>query len=100
MRDFYKDKLGLDVDQCGNSCASFNANGLAVTLRPGKQDGMSFSRKHLLIGFHVKDIGATRERLLANGVAVSDVKTYGFGKVAELTDPEGNVIALEEPRKD
>ncbi|MGE0174687.1 MAG: VOC family protein [Oligoflexales bacterium] len=99
MQDFYRDKLGLNVDQCGASCASFNANGLAVTLRPAKLEQSTSPRKHLLIGFNVKDIGATREQLVAKGVKVSDVQVFGFGKVAELIDPEGNVIALEEPRK-
>lgn len=47
----------------------------------------------------VPDLAREQARLQAAGLPVGDLVSGGFGKITQLTDPEGNRIHLAEPPK-
>lgn len=47
----------------------------------------------------VPDVQGAGVRLAANGVVLGEIQTGDFGKVAHLTDPDGNTVYLVEPPK-
>ena len=47
----------------------------------------------------VPDLEALKAALSGEGIAVGDFKEGNFGKIAHVTDPDGNVVTLAEPPK-
>jgi predicted enzyme related to lactoylglutathione lyase len=102
---FYTDQLGfvLDVDvqpseamrvvqltPPGSACSIVIGTGLEAIsdMAPGSIKGL-----HLV----VSDIAQAREKLIGNGVDVSDISDVGGGvKYAWFTDPDGNSLTLQE----
>jgi predicted enzyme related to lactoylglutathione lyase len=102
---FYTDQLGfvLDVDvqpseamrvvqltPPGSACSIVIGTGLEAIsdMTPGSIKGL-----HLV----VNDIAQAREKLIGNGVDVSDISDVGGGvKYAWFTDPDGNSLTLQE----
>jgi predicted enzyme related to lactoylglutathione lyase len=102
---FYTDQLGfvLDVDvqpseamrvvqltPPGSACSIVIGTGLEAIsdMAPGSIKGL-----HLV----VNDIAQAREKLIGNGVDVSDISDVGGGvKYAWFTDPDGNSLTLQE----
>src|SRR5689334_268453 len=98
---FYVDQLGfhLDTDEQpndqvryvqltppGSACSV--AMGVGVTsMTPGTQRGVQAV---------VPDVAATRQRLLDNGVAVSEINVQPWGSFVSFDDPDGNGWILQE----
>lgn len=102
-KEFYADKLGLEVTQDYRQddenwwvSLAFAGGGPTITLstnhahmKPGTQN----------IYLAVSDVAATRDELVGKGVEISEVQNdlYGPGsgvKFATLDDPEGSKILL------
>lgn len=97
MTDFYSDKLGLPIKQCGQSCSSFETSfGLGITLRQVKMDDASQKRDHIVLGFYVDDIEKLKEQLAAKGIAMGPIESRSIGKTSEVKDPEGNIIGFQQ----
>lgn len=47
----------------------------------------------------VSDIDGARAALAAAGVELGDTRQGDFGRIAQLEDPDGNVVTLAEPPK-
>ena len=47
----------------------------------------------------VPDLDATRLLLDAQSIEIDQIQQGDFGKIAHLTDPDGDVITLAEPPK-
>jgi catechol 2,3-dioxygenase-like lactoylglutathione lyase family enzyme len=104
-RTFYVDGLGFDVDvdrevapgvhivqvtPPGSACSVMFGRGLPVFSQapPGSVHGL-----HLV----VDDIDRARDELIGRGVPVQPIQDTGAGvKYAELTDPSGNTLLLQE----
>ncbi len=100
---WYKDNLGLVMDDYGSAFEFRNAN------RPNeinylrwsisnKEEYYKPSKKGFMINYRVQNIEAMVDNLKKNGVTVLDsITTYPYGKFVHLLDPEGNKIELWEP---
>ncbi len=98
---FYEQALGLAKEVPHPGWAVFKTGEAMLCLR-GPWEGMEFdpddfgrSPDELL--FEVDDLDRTREALRAKGIEVQPAHEPGPGlRVAELRDPDGRRIALEE----
>ena len=95
---FYRDVLGLEPSELfSDHWAEFNVgsatfgigNGEPLGYEPGKSSGASFE---------VDDIQAMRERLVAQGITVSEVQDFPNCSACFASDPEGNGFALHQRR--
>lgn len=102
---YYVDKLGFaeDVDVQPSPGARFvqlTPQGSSCSIVLGTDLGpITGAPPGSLRGVHlvVPDMTAARDELAARGVEVGDVQDVGGGvKLAELTDPDGNTLLLQE----
>ena len=91
---FYRDVLGLEPsDLFSEHWAEFNVgnatfgigNGEPLGYEPGKSSGAAFE---------VDDIVAMRDKLIAAGINVSEIKSFPNCSAAFAHDPEGNKFSL------
>ena len=47
----------------------------------------------------VPDLRETKTYLSAQAIEISEINECSFGKIAHLTDPDGNLVTLAEPLK-
>lgn len=100
-KSFYVDQVGFhaDHDQTvreglrfvqltppGSACSVAFGEGL-TEMPPGGQKGVMMV---------VEDVRAERDRLLANGVAVTDVDEQAWGSFVFFADPDGNSWTLQQ----
>ena len=101
-RDFYKDKVGFNLDYdhtvneklrfvqmtpLGSACSICFGIGIADNMKPGCVKGLQMV---------VKDAQAAHDELKKRGVNVTDVDTQVWGKFIRFNDPDGNAWALQE----
>ena len=105
-KSFYVDQVGFhaDHDQTvheglrfvqltppGSACSIAFGEGISA-MEPGGQRGV------MLV---VDDVRAQRERLLANGVEVTDVDEMAWGSFVYFKDPDENAWTLQQlPKRD
>ena len=105
-KSFYVDQVGFhaDHDQTvheglrfvqltppGSACSVAFGEGI-TDMPPGSQQGVMMV---------VDDVAAQRERLVANGVEVTEVDEQAWGSFVSFTDPDGNSWTLQQlPRRD
>jgi uncharacterized glyoxalase superfamily protein PhnB len=61
----------------------------------GKQDQVGAAADLVL---HTDDVAGLRERLAAAGVPVTEPETQAWGTFVKVTDPDGLVFVVSEPR--
>jgi len=103
---FYVDQVGFHADHDQQvheqlrfvqltppASACSIAFGLGITEQPpGSQQGL------MLV---VDDVAAQRERLIANGIEVSEVDEQAWGSFVGFSDPDGNTWTLQQlPKRD
>jgi catechol 2,3-dioxygenase-like lactoylglutathione lyase family enzyme len=101
-RDFYKDKVGFNLDHdhtvneklrfvqmtpIGSACSICFGIGISDDMKPGCIKGLQMV---------VKDAQAAHDELKERGVDVTDVDTQVWGKFVRFNDPDGNAWALQE----
>ena len=101
-RDFYKDKVGFNLDHdqtvneklrfvqmtpTGSACSICFGIGISDDMKPGCIKGLKMV---------VKDAQAAHDELKERGVEVTDVDTQVWGKFVRFNDPDGNAWALQE----
>lgn len=107
--DFYRNKVGFTLDQDnkvkeglrfvqltppGSACsiafgegiAEFG-EGVAAPVRPGSVKGLQVV---------VKDARETREHLVSQGVAASEIQEFPWGIFTFFSDPDGNRWAVQQ----
>jgi predicted enzyme related to lactoylglutathione lyase len=98
---FYVDQVGFNADHDvqvnpelrfvqltppGSACSV--AMGVGLTqMPPGSQQGVMMV---------VEDVKTVRERLIANGVAASEIDVQPWGSFVTFADPDGNTWSLQE----
>lgn len=100
-KDFYGNKLGLKMMPIDDGPVVFEAGGGSTLELFPRAEGTKAD--HTVAAFRVTEIEDVIKALEANGVTFEDyegmtnhVMEYGPTKLAWLTDPDGNVIALSQ----
>ena len=97
MVRFYRDVLGLKVEQQTEHYVELRAGGGAdIALHAGREGDFRNDR-HWFIEFRVEDIEGAMQELHARGVEVGEIAERWWGKMAGFEDPEGNRLELEQP---
>ncbi len=99
---FYRDTLGLPViypageaDLSGEYFVQLDAGPCRLVLHGGGEK--RFGEDAPALSFHVDDVKAARERLLAKGVKLGEVRSPAPGVlVSDGVDPEGNRFSLDQ----
>jgi len=93
---FYRDVIGLTPGQSfGDHWVEFNVGATAFGIGDGTPLGF-MPGQSTGAAFEVEDITGMRERLVQQGVAVSDVHPFPNCSACFVTDPEGNRFALHQ----
>jgi predicted enzyme related to lactoylglutathione lyase len=98
---FYSEQVGFNADHDhavsdgirfvqltppGSACSIAFGEGIVHT-RPGSLEGLQLV---------VEDIEAAREHLVANGVEVSEVSDFPWGRFVFFNDPDGNGWSVQQ----
>jgi predicted enzyme related to lactoylglutathione lyase len=101
-KTFYVDKVGFNADHDhqvdenmrfvqltppGSACSIAIGTGLGVEMAPGSQKGLQLV---------VDDIEAAHAELSKNGVEVSDVQDFPWGRFVFFSDPDGNAWSVQQ----
>jgi len=97
---FYRDVLGLVATYPAGLASysdehwvAFDAGGVTLALHSGGEVTTGAPPR---FGFHVNDIAAERERLLAAGVQCGELRSPAPGvQVCDCSDPEGTGFFIE-----
>ena len=97
---FYRDHLGLPLLRQGAFGAEFLDGETRLGVHPAAHaDAQAMMGRHTGITFHVPDLLAYCERLHERGVRfVTEPTQQGFGIMALVADPDGNIFALWEDK--
>ena len=96
MRDFYRDTFGLTVVEEDRGWADRAAGGCNIAIHaagPGVAPAAREAGPHKVV-FHADDVAAARVDLIARGVAMDKVKTFGALHLCDGADPDGNRFQL------
>lgn len=100
---WYRDKLGLSLEDWGGALLSADGAGPPHGVwAPFKTDSEQFkpSSREFMINFAVDDLDAFVAGLETKGVEVKDHQQMdGMGKFAWILDPDGTKIELWEPAR-
>jgi predicted enzyme related to lactoylglutathione lyase len=104
-RDFYVDKLGLEVleEVSHLNLISLKAGGVRISIFGGYETSKQFEKKtgtHLIL--RTENLHATRDELIKRGMQFTgDIfEAPGFLRCITTTDPDGNVIEIAEYLRD
>ena len=93
LRDWYRDRLGIDVDP------SYGGTMFGETAGSIFPATSTYFDKPCMVNYRVSDLDAMLAQLRAAGVAVDPkVDDSEFGRFGWATDPEGNRIELWQPK--
>lgn len=97
MLVFYNDTLGLELERKLERLAALKAKrGAEIVLHAGRRDETS-KQPTWFLQFIVDDIEATVRGLETRGIKTSKIEERPYGRYARFSDPEGNLLGLEEP---
>lgn len=101
--DFYKTKLGLEVNVCDEKFgyASFKTRGAALAVArvdPSADNAKELVGRHTGVGLMVEDIKAAYEELRSKGVefTMAPTKQPWGGVLALFKDCAGNIFYLDQ----
>lgn len=96
MRDFYRDTFGLETVEEDDGWADLSAGGCNIAIHAagaGVTVGPDWEGPHKIV-FYAKDVAAAREELVAKGVPMGPVHTFGDLHLCDGDDPDRNRIQL------
>ena len=103
-REWYRDHLGLAINNYGSSFEFRNAhepqeiNYLQWSPFDEQTDYFDPSKKEFMINYRVQNLEGLVEKLKKEGIQVLDeIASYDYGKFVHIMDHEGNKIELWEP---
>ncbi len=105
MRDWYKQHLGIDVQEWGGAAFRWvDADGTplggttAWAVKPDQPDTFAPSTASFMVNYRVADLNALLKALKQEGCNVLDKTDESeYGKFGWVIDPEGNKVELWEP---
>lgn len=93
--NFYSYVLGLPVITKSDRAAEFRTDGVVLAVKPRTQPGGAGTTQ---ITFQVADMDVVFTDAKRRGAKViAPPRTVDGGRVAQLADPDGNIIELFEP---
>lgn len=97
---FYRDHLGLPLLRQGSFGAEFLEGETRLGVHPAVHaDARALVGRHTGITLHVDDLLEFCERLHQRGVRfIAEPTQQGFGIMAMVADPDGNILALWEDK--
>ena len=97
-RHFYEEQLGLPVHQAGSFGFEFLDEAPHIGVHPAQHpDAAAMVGRHTGLTFRVPNLLEFCSQLGAQGVHfVSEPTQQGFGIMAMVADPDGNIMALWE----
>lgn len=97
---FYRDHLGLPLLRQGSFGAEFLDGETRLGVHPAVHpNALAMVGRDTGVTLHVEDLLAYCERLHARGVRfITEPTQQGFGIMALVADPDGNVLALWEDK--
>lgn len=97
-RDFYTQKVGLELEANSPTFVQFRAQGAAAfALLPGEHPTPTAT---IELWWQTDDVDGTHARLASQGVEmVSAPHDLPFGHVFSIKDPEGNLMNFWHPRQ-
>ncbi len=104
LKDWYKEKLGIDVNEYGASFVSRDLDNpdkktfLQWSTFPKDTEYFNPSQKEFMINYRVANLETFLEELKSKDVTiVGGIEEYEYGKFAWVLDSENNKIELWEP---
>jgi predicted enzyme related to lactoylglutathione lyase len=95
---FYRETLGLDVQDHDGDWVEVTAGGLTIGLNAREEEGAGVSGGPVIAFNPSDDIEGAVEALREKGVeVVGDVSEHPWGKIATFRDSEGNDLQVYEP---
>lgn len=93
--EFYRDRLGLPVIFSGGEFAFLDAGGIRLALRGVRTLAPADEHRTELV-FHVDDVQAACDALVARGVAfrIQPRVVSGDDYAADFRDPDGHVLSI------
>ena len=97
LSSWYRDCLGLDVDDTGSWRQAPGATVFAAF--DSNTDYFGSGTQHTMLNFRVADLDAMLAQLRERGAAVADETQDldGVGRFGWVTDPDGNRVELWQP---
>lgn len=97
LREFMRDKLGLNGTDVGDGWLIFNAPEADIGVHP--TDGNDVASGTADISFYCDDINQTIEELRSRGVEFTqEVEDHGYGFVTHFNVPGGFSVQLYQPK--
>jgi len=90
---FYTQVLGFRLSS-RDAVARFVVNGVLFELVPTTDPGVLSGQGNARLALAVEQLEKAVERFRASGVGVSEIRTVSNGRLASLTDPDGNELIL------
>lgn len=97
IANFYSEKLGLKIRETSEDgkWIDLDAGTIRIGLHSGGKSKKPSTSK---IVFYSKDVGASRKKLMANGVKLGVVHEFGALRFCGGKDPEGNLFQISNRR--
>jgi catechol 2,3-dioxygenase-like lactoylglutathione lyase family enzyme len=95
--EFYTSVIGLRLTS-RDTVARFDIDGVLFELVPSQEPATLSGRGNARLTLSVSEIEAATIALRRQGVPVSNVRDVSNGRLAALTDPDGNEIMLWQDR--
>lgn len=102
LRAWYKEHLGVDVQEWGGACFMWGGEGGRTTGRTiwsiGGGDYLKPSNSTFMVNYRVADLSSLLQALRDEGCNVLDkTDDSEYGKFGWVMDPEGNKVELWQP---
>lgn len=95
---FYKDTLGLEVEEQDGDWAMVNANGSKIGLNAHEGEGAGVSGGPVIAFRPADGIETAVEDLRGKGVEIAgEISDHPWGRIATFKDSEGNDLQLYAP---
>ena len=95
MRDFYRDKIGLEIVGEEEGWADFDAGLIRLALHAGTSRGNEGAFK---LAFYCEDVEAGCAELTTRGVKMGGITRFGQIAMCDGHDPDGNRFQISSRR--
>jgi catechol 2,3-dioxygenase-like lactoylglutathione lyase family enzyme len=95
MRDFYRDKIGLEIIEEEDGWADFDAGLIRLALHEVRFKGTEGPFK---LAFYCEDVEAGCAELTVRGVKMGKITRFGSIELCDGQDPDGNKFQISSRR--